>query len=199
MESLIFLFNWISSLFGFLSNLILKSLLFLSDWMIPLTIILIVLYGVLNKVPVFDTFISGARDGFQTVLHIMPTLIGLMIAVGILRASGALDLLASLVQPVAKFVGIPKEALPLTFMRLVSSSASTGLMKDIFKNYGPDSFIGRFVSIMMSSTETVFYTMSVYFLSVKITKTRYTLAGALITNFVGVIASIIITERVFGR
>jgi spore maturation protein B len=94
-------------------------------------------------------------------------------------------------------VGFPKEALPITFMRLISSAASTGLLLDIFKNFGPDSFVGRFVSVMMSCTETVFYTMSVYFMSVKITKTRYTLAGALIANLTGVAASIFITKAAF--
>ncbi len=176
-----------------------RFMLFLSDLMVPVVIFIIVSYGISRKVPVFDEFISGAKDGFQTVLHIMPTLVGLMVAVGILRASGALDLLAAAVAPIANLIGFPKEALPITFMRLVSSSASTGLLLDVFKVFGPDSFIGRLVSVMMSCTETVFYTMSVYFLSVKITKTRYTLAGALIANFSGVVASVFITELVFGR
>lgn len=176
-----------------------KFLLYVSDYMIPLTILVIIGYALLKGTfPVFDAFIKGAKDGFGTVVGLLPTLIGLMVAVGILRASGALTLLASVVAPVTDAVGFPKEALPLTFMRLVSSSASTGLLLDIYKTFGPDSFIGRFVSVMMSCTETVFYTMSVYFMSVKITKTRYTLAGALIANFSGVLASVIITKFVFG-
>ena len=120
-----------------------------------------------------------------------------MVAVGMLRASGALDLLSGLITPVTNRLGYPADALPLTLMRLVSSSAATGLLLDIFERYGPDSFIGRFVSVMMSCTETVFYTMSVYFMSVKITKTRHTLTGALIANFTGVIASIFITRWLF--
>ncbi|MDR1209567.1 MAG: spore maturation protein [Clostridiales bacterium] len=173
-------------------------LLYLSDFMVPLIVFGIVAYGVSKKTPVFDSFVSGAKDGFGTVVGILPTLVGLMVAVGILRASGALDLLSSAVAPVTDAVGFPKEALPITFMRLVSSSASTGLLLDIFKNYGADSFVGRFVSVMMSCTETVFYTMSVYFMAVKVTKTRYTLAGALIANFVGVAVSIVITKLAFG-
>ncbi|MDR2183264.1 MAG: spore maturation protein [Clostridiales bacterium] len=120
-------------------------------------------------------------------------------AVGVLRASGTLDILASLLAPVTRLFGFPEEALPLTLMRLVSSSAATGLQLDIYANYGPDSFIGRFVSVMMSSTETVFYTFSVYFLHVGITKTRYTLSGAIFANIVSIVTSLVITIMVFGR
>ncbi|MDR2903965.1 MAG: spore maturation protein [Clostridiales bacterium] len=176
-----------------------QLLLFLSDLMVPMVFVVIILFGISKKVPLFTEFTNGAKEGFATVLQIMPTLIGLMVAVGILRASGALDILSGWLAPLTDLVGFPKEALPITFMRLVSSSASTGLLLDVFKNFGPDSFIGRFVSVMMSCTETIFYTMSVYFLSVKITKTKYTLAGALIANFAGVIASIYITAWVFGK
>lgn len=176
-----------------------RFLLIFSDMIMPLTFVGILLYGFSQRVELYDTFIEGAKDGFTTVLQILPTIIGLMVAVGILRASGALDIISSLVAPLTSRIGFPKEAVPLTFMRLVSSSASTGLLTDIFKTYGPDSFIGRFVSVMMSCTETVFYTLSIYFMSVKIKNTRYTLAGALIANFAGVAASLYITNRVFGR
>jgi len=176
-----------------------RFLLIFSDLMMPTAIAAILVYGFLRKVNLYDTFIEGAKEGAGTVFQIFPTLVGLMVAVGMLRASGALDLLSNLVAPVTSRIGFPKEALPLTLMRLVSSSAATGLLLDLFKRYGPDSFLGRFISVMMSCTETVFYTMSVYFMSVKITKTRYTLAGALISNFAGVAASLWITQFVFGR
>ena len=169
-----------------------KIVILISNLIMPLVIVYILAYGYSRKIDVYETFIEGAKKGFSIVFEIMPTLIGLMVAVGILRASGTLDLLSQLVAPIADRVGYPKEAVPLTFMRLVSSSASTGILLDIFKEYGPDSYIGRFVSIMMSCTETVFYTMSVYFMSVKITKTRYTLAGALVANLAGAIASLLI-------
>jgi len=175
-----------------------KIALFLSDLILPLLFVGVIVYGLMKRVKVYDVFIDGAKSGFTTVLGILPTLIGLMVAVGMLRASGALDFLVSLVRPLTNRVGFPAEALPLTFMRLVSSSASTGLLLDIYKNYGPDSFLGRFVSVMMSCTETVFYTMSVYFLHVKITKTRYTLAGALLANIAGVVASLWITQLFWG-
>ncbi len=175
-----------------------RIMILISDFMVPLLFVGILLHGYYKSVDIYDVFIEGAKDGFQTVLQIMPTLVGLMVAVGILRASGGLDVLSYIVSPLTNVIGIPKETVPLIFMRLVSSSASTGLLLDLFKNFGPDSFIGRFVSVMMSCTETVFYTMSVYFMSVKITKTRYTLSAALIANFVGVIASLYITKFAFG-
>ncbi len=170
-----------------------------SNMIIPMTFALILLYGFYKKVDLYETFIDGAKDGLSVVMKIIPTLLGLMVAVGIIRASGALEILGNLIQPITDRIGFPGEAVPLTLMRLVSSSASAGLLLDIFKNYGPDSFLGRFVSVMMSSTETVFYTMSLYFMSINITKTRYTLAGALIANVAGVTAALFVTVWVFGR
>lgn len=174
-----------------------KWMLFFSDLIIPITFAGILLYALSRKVPVYDSFIDGAKEGFVTVLNILPTIIGLMVAVGMLRASGALDLLSRLIAPVTERLGYPTEAVPLTLMRLVSSSASTGLLLDLFEKHGPDSFLGRFVSVMMSCTETVIYTMSVYFMSVKITKTRHTLTGALVANFAGIVASLFITRYFF--
>lgn len=175
-----------------------KAMLILSDLIIPLTFVGIIGYGYIQRINIYEEFIKGAADGFKTVLKIMPTLIGLMVAVGILRASGFLDILSNLLAPMTDRIGYPKEAVPLTLMRLVSSSASTGLLLDIFKNYGPDSFIGRFVSIMMSCTETIFYTISIYFMSVNIKKTKYTLPAALFSNFAGVAAALWITKLLFG-
>lgn len=175
-----------------------KFLLMLSDLMIPIVFVYIILYGYSKKIDIYDAFVTGAKDGLKMVLVILPTLIGLMVAVGILSSSGALELLSKAVEPITEKIGFPKEVVPLTFMRLVSSSASTGILLDIFKNYGPDSFIGRFTSVMMSCTETVFYTMSVYFMAVKITKTRYTLLGALVANFGGVVASLWICKLLWG-
>ena len=170
----------------------------LSDLIIPLTFVAILMYGISKKIPVYDSFIDGAKDGFKTVLNILPTIIGLMVAVGMIRASGLLDLINYVIAPITESFGYPTEAVPLTIMRLISSAASTGLLIDIFESYGPDSFLGRFVSIMMSSTETVIYTMSIYFMSIKISKTRFTLAGALLANLVGIIASLFVTYQMFG-
>ena len=124
----------------------------------------------------------------------MPTLVGLMVAVGVLRASGFLDFLASLLSRPAGVLGLPAPLVPVTIVRMFSSSAATGLVLDIFKQYGTDSYIGMVASIMMSCTETIFYTMSVYFMTVKVKKTRYTLAGALVATISGIIASVILAR-----
>jgi spore maturation protein B len=120
-----------------------------------------------------------------------------MIAIGVLRASGTLDLLSELLKPLMNFIHFPSELVPLVTVKLFSSSAATSLVLDIFKEYGPDSYLGRLTSIIMSCTETVFYTMSVYFMTVKIKKTRYTLAGSLFATFVGVITSLVLTNLLF--
>ncbi|MDD7378044.1 MAG: nucleoside recognition domain-containing protein [Lachnospiraceae bacterium] len=170
-----------------------KLILFLSDAIIPVLIFLIVGYGFLNKQNIYDDFVEGAKDGFHTVIQIMPTLIGLMIGVGVLRASGFLDFLSFLIAPVTQLIGFPSELVPVAIVKMFSSSAATGLVLDIFKEYGPDSVLGTMVSIMMGSTETIFYTMSVYFMAVKITKSRWTLAGALLASLGGITASVVLT------
>jgi spore maturation protein B len=125
-------------------------------------------------------------------MEIMPTLIGLMVAVGILRASGFLDFVSELLGKVLSFAHFPAELVPLAIVKLFSSSAATGLLLDLYKAHGTDSMISLAASIMLSSTETVFYTMSIYFMSVKVKKTRYTLAGALLASLAGIIASILL-------
>lgn len=174
-------------------------LMVISDFIIPVTVLVVVLFGCLKKVDIYDAFIEGAKEGLLTVWDILPTLIGLMMAVAVLRASGALDLVTMALRPLANLVDFPAELVPLTMMRLVSSSASTGLLMDLYQNFGPDSFLGRLASVMMSCTETVFYTMSVYFMSVGIKKTRYALTGALVANVVGVAAAYFVTVAVFGK
>ena len=172
-----------------------KIMMFLSDVMIPLLIFCIVGYGLLSRHNIYEEFIEGAKDGFQTVIGIMPTLIGLMVAVGILRASGFLEFFAGIFAGLTEKIGFPSELLPITFVKMFSSSAATGLLLDMFKEHGTDSLLGRMASIMMSSTETIFYTMSVYFMSVKVKKSRYTLAGALVATLAGTAASVVLARH----
>lgn len=167
-----------------------QFLVYVSAFIIPIVMFYIILHGVMNKVNVYDVFIEGAKDGMKTVIGIMPTLIGLMVAVGVLRASGFLDFVARLFGYVTEYINIPAPVVPVILVRMFSSSAATGLVLDIFKTYGPDSFIGRMVSIMMSCTETIFYTMSVYFMAAKVKKTRWTLAGALVATLAGIVVSV---------
>lgn len=166
--------------------------LYMSDLIVPFLILGIVIYGISMNVDVYNTFIKGARSGFLTVIKIMPTLIGLMVAVGILRASGFLEYISGLLGRVTQYVGFPGELVPLTVVKMFSSSAATGLLLDIFREYGTDSRVGLIASISMSCTETIFYTMSVYFMTAKLTKTRYTFAGALVATFAGLAASVVL-------
>lgn len=184
-------------------------ILYLSDLILPFVIFYFVASGWISGRPVYDDFISGAKKGFQTVLGVMPTLIGLMTGVAVLRASGFLDFLGQLF---ARLVGSLlslfssemafsteslnslSELISVILVKLFSSSAATGLALDIFREYGTDSLLGLAVSLILSCTETIFYTMSVYFMSVKIKKTRYTLPGALIATLAGVVMSVILAE-----
>lgn len=166
--------------------------LHLSDIIIPLIIFFIVSYGLASRVKVYECFLNGAKDGLKIVVDIVPTLIGLLVAVGVLRASGFFELLGSLLGPVTEKAGLPAQLVPLLVVKLFSSSAATGLVLDIFKTNGPDSYAGTVTSILMSCTETVFYTMSVYFLAAKVSKTRYTLTGALLATLAGTVASVVL-------
>ena len=167
-----------------------------SNLIIPVLLFFVVGYGLLHRIRIYEEFVKGAKDGFQTVIQIMPTLVGLMIAVGVLRAPGFLDFLAQFLTPLADFFHIPAVTLPLLFIKMFSSSAATGMVLSLFKQFGTDSYIGMFVSILVSCTETIFYTMSVYFLVARVTKTRWTLAGALLSSLAGVIASAILAGLV---
>lgn len=150
-------------------------LLTVSDFIIPTAVLFIVVFGSLHRVDIYEVFLEGAKEGLRTVVDILPTLIGLIVAVEIMRAGELMDILIALLRPAADAVGFPVELVPLSLVRLISSSAATGLLMDLFAAYGPDSFLGRAASVMMSCTETVLYTMSLYFLSVGVKQTRYTL------------------------
>ena len=171
-----------------------KFILYISEYLVPIIIFYIAGFAFLSKRPVFDDFIEGAKQGMKTVAEILPTLIGLMTAVGVLRASGFLDFLSGLLEKPSSLFHIPAQIVPVILVRLVSSSAATGLLLDIFKTSGPDSYVGMMVSILESCTETVFYTMSVYFMTAKVTKTRWTFAGAMLATGAGVAASIILAS-----
>ena len=168
-----------------------QIMMFLSDIMIPLLIFLIIGYGLLCRHNIYEE-LSRERRRIETVIGIMPTLIGLMVAVGILRASGFLECFSNVCAIFTEKIGFPSELLPLAVVKMFSSSAATGLLLDIYKEYGTDSLLGRMASIMLGSTETIFYTMSVYFMSVKIKKSRYTLAGALAATAAGMAASVVL-------
>ena len=166
----------------------------ISSFIIPGIMLFIVLYGIIKKQNVYDDFVTGATGGLKTVIKVMPTLIGLMVAVAGLRESGFMEVLGKLLGKVTNPIGFPGELMPVTIVKIFSSSAATGMVLDIFKEYGPDSYMGKVTSLMMSCTETVFYTMSVYYITAKVTRTRWTLAGAILTTISGTIASVMLAN-----
>ena len=160
-----------------------------SNIMIPILIFYIVSYGVVSGSHVYDDFITGAKSGLITVVKIVPTLIALMVGVGILRTSGFLTFLGSLIQKLPGGDFLAPDLYSLIFIKIFSGSAATGLVLDIFKTYGPDSFTGMMASILCSCSETVFYTLSIYFLTAKVTKTKWSIPGAMLGVIVDVIVS----------
>ena len=169
-----------------------KIMTYLSDIMLPLIIFFVIGCGLASKVKVYEAFMKGAAEGLKVVVDILPTLIGLLVAVSVLRASGFFELLGRVLKPVTDLLRMPDRILPLLIVKMFSSSAATGLLLDIFKTEGPDSYTGMAASILLSSTETIFYTMSVYFIAAKVTHTRYTLKGALLVTLTGTVASILL-------
>lgn len=167
-----------------------KFISFLSDFMVPFLIFYVVGSGLLMKRPVYDDFIKGTKSGLKTVVRILPTLIGLLVAVGVLRASGFLEWLAEILGFISERFHFPAQLVPLTLVRFFSSSAATGLLLDIFKEYGPDSSTGFLASVLLSCTEALFYTMSIYLVSAKVEKSRWILAGGLFSALAGILASV---------
>ena len=165
---------------------------YLSTLAIPFVILMIITYGVIEKNKVFDTFCDGAKEGIKIVLNIFPTLIGIFLAVGLLRSSGILDAILNLLNPIISFLGIPMEIMPLAMLRPVSGSAATAVATDIMKNYGVDTTIGLITSTIMGATETTLYTIAIYTSAVGIKKTRFVLASALIADFVGMLTAVVI-------
>lgn len=163
----------------------------------PLVISLIILYALSKKTDVYQSFIDGAKNGLETLFKIIPTLVGLLTAVSVFRASGALDFIVALLSPVLSQIGIPSEVLPLALLRPVSGSASLAIVSDILKTNGPDSFIGRLASVMMGSTETIFYTLAVYYGSVGIKNARYTLWVALLADAAGIAVAVLVCRFLY--
>lgn len=167
-----------------------KLIEFLSNLAMPLIIVLIVIYGAIERKKVFDIFLDGAKEGIEIVFRIFPTLVGLFVAIGALRSSGIMDAISNLLTPILQFFQFPTEVLPLALIRPISGSASIAVATDIIKNFGVDSNIGLIASVIMGSTETTVYTIAVYTSSVGIKKTRFVLWAALIADFVGIITSV---------
>ena len=164
---------------------------YISSAAMPIIILLIIVYGIIEKNKVYDSFVSGAKEGIEIVFSIFPTLIGIFIAVGALRSSGILDVLIQFLSPITNVFKIPSELMPLMLIRPISGSASTAVATDILTAFGVDSKIGLMASTIMGSTETTFYTIAVYTSCIGVKKIRFVLAAALIADIVGMVFSVI--------
>ena len=170
-----------------------------AKYIIPLLLVGIPMYAIsVKKVKVYEVFVEGAKDGFTIAVRIIPYLVAILVAVGMFRASGALDLLLNFLAPVLNFVGFPAENLPLALMRPLSGSGSLGLLTDLVTEYGADSMPAKIGATMFGSSETTFYVLAVYFGSVGITRSRHALAAGLTADAVGAIAAVFFCKLLLG-
>lgn len=164
----------------------------------PLVILIIVFKGINDKIPVFDIFLKGAKEGIEITIKIFPTLIGLFVAIGLLRSSGIIDFITKTISPILNLIKFPGEIVPLALLRPISGSASMAVATDIIKQNGVDSFIGIVASVIMGSTETTLYTIAVYSSSVKVKNTRRILIAALAADVTGIMVSLFVCKIIFG-
>ncbi len=168
-----------------------------SAWAIPLFLIAIPVYGALRKVKVYESFVEGAKGGFQLAVRIIPYLVAILVAVGMLRGAGAIDMLSRWLDPMLRHVGFPAEILPVAIMRPLSGSGTLGIVTELVRTHGPDSFISRLAASIYGSTETTFYVLAVYFGAVGIKKARHAVISGLVADFVGLVAAVIACRLVF--
>jgi spore maturation protein B len=165
---------------------------------IPLLVLIIVIHGAVKKVKIYEVFVEGAREGFEVGVRIIPYLVAMLVAIGIFRAGGAMDYLTLLLSPLTRWIGLPAETLPMALMRPLSGSGALGVMAETLKTEGPDSLIGRMVSVMMGSGETTFYVLAVYFGSVGIARTRQAVPAGIVADIVGILMSVWLVKWIFG-
>ena len=169
-----------------------------SRWAVPFLLLVIPVYGFLKGLPVYETFVEGAEEGFYTAVKIIPFLVGMLVAISVFRASGAMDYAIQLIMPLMQKLGAPAEVMPLALMRPLSGSGALGLATELIKIYGPDSLIGRMASVMQGTTDTTFFVLTVYFGSVGIKRYRYALFTGLSADITGLIASIYVCNLLFN-
>ena len=170
----------------------------ISNILIPLLVLGVVLYGIIKKVDVYDVFIEGAKEGINIGVSIFPYMLGMILGINILLKSNFLDVIFNFLKPLFDLANIPIDILPMALLRPISGTASLAIMNDIFMNFGPDSFIGRLASTLQGCTDTTIYVLALYFGSIKVTKTRYSLTVGLFADLMGIIAAFIITFIFFG-
>ncbi len=189
----------IISLLSFLNPELFKSIIqVISTLAIPMLILIFVGYGAIKKVKIYELFVEGAKEGFDVAVRIIPYLVAMLVAIGIFRAGGAMEILIYMLTPITSLIGMPAEALPMALMRPLSGSGSLGIMAEIIATHGADSFIGILVSTFFGSTETTFYVIAVYFGAVNIRKTRHALTAGLLADVAGIIGAVFIVKLLFG-
>ncbi len=168
-----------------------------SLWAIPVLLVIIPLIAIVRKVKVYDVFVDGAKEGFDVAVRIIPFLVGLLVAIGMFRASGAMDLLTNALKPLTAATGFPAELMPLAILRTLTGSGSLAFTTDLIKTHGPDSLIGRMAATMYGSSETTFYVLAVYFGAVSVRRTRHAVPAALIGDLVAAIATVAVCVWMF--
>ena len=169
----------------------------ISLWAIPVLLVAIPLVGLLRKVKVYDVFIEGAREGFDVGVKIIPFLVGILVAIGMFRASGAMDLLMASLRPLVTATQFPAELVPLAILRSLTGSGSLAFTTDLIKTYGPDSTLARMAATMYGSSETTFYVLAVYFGAVGVRRTRHAVPAALVGDLVAAIAAVAVCAWMF--
>lgn len=168
---------------------------YITKSIIPIIVVIIITYGMIKGRKVYEWFIEGAKEGLKVCLNIFPYLLAMIIAVNIFREAKLLDLLNNMIAPVGSLIGLPKEIIPLVLIKPLSGSGAIGILTDIVKTYGPDSYIGLIASVIMGTTETIFYTITVYFGAVQIKKIRHTLWAAVLADLTAIIISIFLVSK----
>ncbi len=180
-----------------MSEVFSKFITSVSNFAIPVVLFVIIVSGVVKKVKIYESFVEGAKGGFEVAIKIIPFLVAILVAIGMFRASGAMDVFVKIISPATNLIGMPAEALPVALLRPLSGSGTLGLVTEIMKTHGPDSFLGRLVATMYGSTETTFYVLAVYFGSVGIKKTRHAVPTGLIADAAGLLTSLFICRLIF--
>lgn len=170
----------------------------ISAWAVPMMIAFIPLYAFMKKVPVYESFVDGAKDGFSTAIGIIPHLVGMMVAISVFRASGALEFFTGWMGPLLKMLHVPPEIMPLGILRPLTGTGSLAFTTDLIKTYGPDSMIGRIASTVQGSTDTTLYVLTVYFGAIGIRNGRYALKVGLFSDAIGFVAAIAVCLLIFG-
>ncbi|WP_026689431.1 spore maturation protein [Alteribacter aurantiacus] len=171
---------------------------YLSLWIIPLLIAFILVVATIKKVPTYETFVEGAKEGVSMAFSVIPYLVGMLVAISVFRESGAMDFFIDLLRPALAAVGIPADIVPLAMIRPLSGTGALGMTSDLIATHGPDSFIGRLASTMQGSTDTTFYVLTVYFGAVGIKKMGDALKVGLLADVIGILAAITVVTLVFG-